>query len=172
MQAILILSLGISLVHAVVQLSPIDFNDQDWAAFVACLRSGIDNYDVTVEEGWINVGPVAARDPDFDGLDALLQKCLIDISSRLMISGGYNVKSHQVRSVSSATSEWLRSQGAQSLESIPIDSIASNSTSISARGLDLDYNGAELSRSKSCHQVANTVEAKSMELHKSDNLNK
>lgn len=40
-QVILILSLWISLVHAVVQLSPIAFNDQDWAAFKQCLRSRI-----------------------------------------------------------------------------------------------------------------------------------
>jgi hypothetical protein len=153
MQVILILSLCLSLVYAAVQLSPIDFNDQDWAAFVDCLQSGINNYDVTVEDGWINVGPVDPRDPDFDGLDALLQKCLIDISSRLMISGGYNVKSAQVHSVSSATSEWLRSLGAQSLESIPIDSILSNITSIRARSLDLDYTVRVSTQNKVCQNT-------------------
>lgn len=30
-------------------------------------------YDVTVEDGYINVGPVDSHDPDFDRLDALLQ---------------------------------------------------------------------------------------------------
>jgi hypothetical protein len=153
MQVILILSLYISLISAAVQLSPIAFNDQDWAAFVACLQSGINNYDVTVEDGWINVGPIEPRDPDFDGLDALLQKCLIDISSRLMISGGYNVKSARVHPVSSATTEWLRNLGAQSLESIPVNSISSNITSISARALDLDYTVRVSTRNKVCQNT-------------------
>lgn len=139
MQTIRVLLLCVSLAFATVQLSRIAFNHRDWAAFKECLQSEIDNYDVTVEDGWINVGPVDSRDPDFDGLDALLQKCLIDISSRLLTSGGYNVKSKQVLPVSSVTSEWLRSHGAQSLESIPIGGTLSNRTSDSARDLDVGH---------------------------------
>lgn len=59
MQFILIPLLCIRLVYATVQLSPIEFNSQDWAALKDCLRSMINNYDVTVEDGWIYVGPVA-----------------------------------------------------------------------------------------------------------------
>lgn len=150
MQVTLILSLCFTLVHAAVQLSPIKFNAQDWAAFKECLQSELDNYDVTVDDGWINVGPVDPRDPDFDGVDAILQKCLIEISSRLLISGGYNVKSAQVQAVSSATAEWLESHGAQSLESIPIDDTSSNSTSNSARSLDIDYTVRTSTRNKVC----------------------
>ena len=159
MQVILLLSMYISLISAAVQLSPIAFNNQDWAAFVACLQGEIDNYDVTVEEGWINVGPIDPRDPDFDGLDALLQKCLIDISSRLMVSGGYNVKSAQVHPVSSATTEWLRSLGAQSLESVSVDSISSNITSIGARALDLDYTVRVSTRNKVCQNTTARTQA-------------
>jgi hypothetical protein len=150
MQVILILSLDISLVHAAVQLSPIKFNPQDWAAFKECLQSEIHNYTVTVEGGWIHVGPIDPRDPDFDGRDALLQKCLIEISSRLLTSGGYNAKSAQVQSVSSATDEWLESHGAQSLESIPIHDTSSNSTSNSARSLDIEHTVRTSTRNKVC----------------------
>lgn len=150
MQVILILSLCLSLVHAAVQLSPIKFNSRDWAAFKECLQSEIDNYDVTVDDGWIKVGPVDPRDPDFDGVDAILQKCLIEISSKLLISGGYNVKFAQVQAVSSATDEWLESHGAQSLETIPIDDTSSNSTSNSSRSLDIDYTVRTSTRNKVC----------------------
>jgi hypothetical protein len=67
-----------------------------------------------------------------------------------LISGGYNVKSAQVSSVSSATDEWLESHGAQSLESIPIDDKSSNSTSNSARSLDIDYTVRTSTRNKVC----------------------
>lgn len=42
MQFILILLLCIRLVYAAVQLSPIEFNNQDWVALKDCLRSVID----------------------------------------------------------------------------------------------------------------------------------
>lgn len=140
MQVILALSLYISLIYAVVQLEPIAFRREDWTAFVECLQNVTNNYDVTVQDGWMNVGPVDPRDPDFDGVDAILQRCLIAVSSRLSITGGYNVKSGQVQSVSTVTAEWLESQGAQSLEGIPIDGTASRSTLNDAGALDMDYN--------------------------------
>ena len=59
MQFILIHLLCIRLIDATVQLSSSEFNNQDWAALKDCLRSMINNYDVIVEDGWINVGPVA-----------------------------------------------------------------------------------------------------------------
>jgi hypothetical protein len=67
-----------------------------------------------------------------------------------LISGGYNIKSARVQSVSSATDEWLESHGAQSLESIPIDDTSSNSTSNSARSLDIDYTVRTSTRNKVC----------------------
>ena len=88
MQFILVLLLCIRLVYATVQSSPIEFNNQDWAALKDWLRRVINNYDVTVEDGWINVGHIGSRNPDLDGVDASLQMCLIDTSSRLLISSG------------------------------------------------------------------------------------
>ncbi|KAK4610625.1 hypothetical protein CLAFUW4_14120 [Fulvia fulva] len=137
MRSTLALGLFVASTYAALQLSPIAFKPEDWEAFKNCLGDEIDNYDVTVVEEWINVGPVESRDPDFDGQDAILQKCMIEICSRLQITAGYNEKTSEVLPVSTATEDWLGTSGARSYEAAPVAEDVSAAPN-SARDLEID----------------------------------